>query len=660
MKNLILIAIITVFIAPVFTSCRFLDVDDYFNETLKEDSIFVNKRNFEKYLWGTASYFPEEGAIFGYNYTPGPMATDEGFVLFTTNEFRGMAYSLGAVTPSNMYGMDIWGTMYKIIRKANTMLARIDEVKDMTAIDKRSFMGYIHFTRAYAYYHILMQNGPVVLMGDDILEKNEDISYYDRQRATYNESVDYICSEFEKAAEFLPEEVPVNYFGRPTRGAALGLIARIKLQQASPLFNGKEAARKYFGTWKRKSDGVNYVSQNYNEKLWAEAAMASKRIIDMNLYSLFTVEKQLDTKPLPANVPTSPFPNGAGNIDPFRSYSFMFNGEALAARNPEFIWGRFSNSVLNYTRHSFPKANMGGWSGLCVPQKIIDAYYMADGRDINNSSSAYPYSETGFIGGADRKFSGYLLKGTAHNMYNNREMRFYASIGFSECFWPANSTSESSRKNQVITYYYDGNAGKATAGDNPVDFAVTGYVLKKYIHDDDAWAGTGAQRVDKSFPIIRYAEILLSYVEAINNLTQAYSLEDKEGNKYNITRNINDIKYYFNQVRYRAGLPGLTDAEAADPATVQKLIERERMIEFLFENRRYFDVRRWGIYEETEKELMMGMDTDATKTGYYTRVPINHSRARNRVVDRKLIFMPLNLYDLRKAPSLDQNPGWEN
>ena len=35
------------------------------------------------------------------------------------------------------------------------------------------------------------------------------------------------------------------------------------------------------------------------------------------------------------------------------------------------------------------------------------------------------------------------------------------------------------------------------------------------------------------------------------------------------------------------------------------------MIEFLHENRRYFDVRRWGIYEDTENELMMGMDTEA-------------------------------------------------
>lgn len=40
------------------------------------------------------------------------------------------------------------------------------------------------------------------------------------------------------------------------------------------------------------------------------------------------------------------------------------------------------------------------------------------------------------------------------------------------------------------------------------------------------------------------------------------------------------------------------------------IIVRERMIEFLHENRRFYDVRRWGIYLDTEKEPIVGMNTD--------------------------------------------------
>ncbi|HBX46979.1 RagB/SusD family nutrient uptake outer membrane protein [Limibacterium fermenti] len=647
---------------PLFQSCDFLDTDDYFfNETLQQDSIFSNKRNLEKYVWGTAAYFPDEGRIFGNNYTPGPFATDEGFTLFGTGEFHGMAFVLGEVKPNNLYGMDIWGGMYQIIRKSNTILARMDEAQDMTATDKRDLLGYVYFMRAYAYYHLLMQYGPAILLGDNVLENNEGPEYYNTHRATYDECIEYICGELEKAAQYLPVEVAINFFGRPTKGAAYGLISRLRLQAASPLYNGQSAARIYFGDWKRKTDGAQYISQTYDEKKWALAALAAKRVMDMGIYKLHTIEKQGDTPPLPANVPSAPFPDGAGGIDPFRSYSYMFNGESLGSQNKEFVWGRMSGNVLDYTRHSFPVAIMGGWNGMGVTQKVIDAYYMADGRDIGNSSLEYPYSEEGFMGGSDKTFSGYLLKNSINKMYVNREMRFYASIGFSECFWTASTTSETARKNIVVTYYKDGNGGKESNQGNVDNYPITGYVLRKYIHPDDAWAGEGAARIDKPFPIIRYAEILLSYAEALNNLTTSYTLTDTvSGNEYTFTRDVEEIRSAFNQVRFRAGLPGLTEAELASPETVQKLIERERMIEFLFENRRYYDVRRWGIYEETENEPFKGMDTDAGKESFYYRVHLNHSKARNRIVDKKLIFLPISLDEIRKVPDLDQNPGWED
>lgn len=123
------------------------------------------------------------------------------------------------------------------------------------------------------------------------------------------------------------------------------------------------------------------------------------------------------------------------------------------------MWGRISSNVRNYTRHAFPIDNLGGWNGMAIPQKIVDAYYMVDGRDINNSSEEYPYSEIGFSS-EKQSFSGYQLNNGVYNMYMNREMRFYASIGFSECFWPCLSTSESGRRNQTITYFKEGTPGK--------------------------------------------------------------------------------------------------------------------------------------------------------------------------------------------------------
>lgn len=639
LKHLIIVAFIALYCS--MSSCNYLNVDDYFMDTLGYDSIFQNKLNLQQYLWGTAAFFYDEGAIWGSTYTPGVVGSDEAFTMWDHDEYPGTQFVLGNINPDNLMSMNVWPQMYKIIRKNNLIFQRIDECKDLTTLEEREILGYAHFMRAYAYYHILMNFGPVVLIGDETLETNEKPEYYNRERATYDESVDYICDELELAAKYIPLTVSMGQFGLPTRGAAYGLIARLRLQQASPLFNGGAAAKTHFASWKRTVDGVDYVSQQYDEKKWAVAAAAAKRVIDMGVYELYTVKRDSTTMPLPKNVPSGDFPNGAGNIDPFKSYSDMFTGEALSQKNTEFVWGRISSNVRNYTRHAFPIDNLGGWNGMAIPQKIVDAYYMVDGRDINNSSEEYPYSEIGFSS-EKQSFSGYQLNNGVYNMYMNREMRFYASIGFSECFWPCLSTSESGRRNQTITYFKGGNSGKDRTNSDIRNYPITGYVIKKFIHKDDAWAGNDAETLEKPFPIIRYAEILLSYVEALNNLTGGHTITDAEGNSQTFTRDVNEMAKYFNMIRYRAGLPGLTSAELSSPDQMFDLIVRERMIEFLHENRRFYDVRRWGIYEEVDKEPIVGMDTESRKDGYYERTVVNHPIARNRKVERKMIWLPIS------------------
>ena len=657
LKHLIIVAFIALYCS--MSSCNYLNVDDYFMDTLGYDSIFQNKLNLQQYLWGTAAFFYDEGAIWGSTYTPGVVGSDEAFNMWDHDEYPGTQFVLGNINPDNLMSMNVWPQMYKIIRKTNLIFQRIDECKDLTTLEEREILGYAHFMRAYAYYHILMNFGPVVLIGDETLETNEKPEYYNRERATYDESVDYICDELELAAKYIPLTVSMGQFGRPTRGAAYGLIARLRLQQASPLFNGGAAAKTHFASWKRTVDGVDYVSQQYDEKKWAVAAAAAKRVIDMGVYELYTVKRDSTTIPLPKNVPSGDFPNGAGNIDPFKSYSDMFTGEALSQKNTEFVWGRISSNVRNYTRHAFPIDNLGGWNGMAIPQKIVDAYYMVDGRDINDSSEEYPYSEIGFSS-EKQSFSGYQLNNGVYNMYMNREMRFYASIGFSECFWPCLSTSESGRRNQTITYFKGGNSGKDRTNSDIRNYPITGYVIKKFIHKDDAWAGNDAETLEKPFPIIRYAEILLSYVEALNNLTGGHTITDAEGNSQTFTRDVNEMAKYFNMIRYRAGLPGLTSAELSSPDQMFDLIVRERMIEFLHENRRFYDVRRWGIYEEVDKEPIVGMDTESRKDGYYERTVVNHPIARNRKVERKMIWLPISRQEIRKVPKMDQNPGWDN
>ena len=651
------------------SSCKkYLTIDEYFDDEFNIDSAFANPRNIEAYMWGAAAMFPDESNTIRFGYTPGPMATDEGLNGLTgggsSNVYYGMDFATGRIS-SDFFGdsnpnLNQWGNYYKIIRKCNSILQNLDRPKGMTNADRLRIEGYTRFIRAYAYYNILVDYGPAILLGDEVVNTNEAIEYYDRPRATYDETMDYTCGEFEKAAVLLPREVSLLDFGRPARGAAFALVARLRLIHASPLFNGGPAANAYFGNWRRKTDNVHYVSQQYDESRWAVAAAAAKRVMDLGMYKLHTVVNDDKTPALPQGVTSDPnfygdYPNGAGGIDPLKSYSDIFTGEAVAGINKEIIWGRNTDYLVSAISQGSMPPSLGGWGRFCVTQKVVDAYLMDDGRTKEAASVDGYYSETGYTT-QPRNFSGYPLNSGVYKMYANREMRFYASIGFNEAVWQA--LSSTSVNNYTAKYYYQDADGRGGVSASSPNYPITGYVIKKYNHPMDAFQGTGARHIKKAYSIIRYAEILLSYAEALNNLTGSHTVKlgDQE---YMVSRNMEEIKGAFNLVRYRAGLPGLSANQLNSSTEVQKQIERERMVELLWENRRFYDVRRWGIYEETEREPIRGMNPDgATKETYYQRVIPGTSSFMSRVVSKKLVFVPIPRAELRRLPSLDQNPGY--
>ncbi len=671
-----------VFFSVILSSCNFLDVDKYFEDTFQQDSIFHSQKNAEGYLWHTPTLFPDPGAIWGYPWNPGQLASDEMTARWRTGQFPGMRFTVGEINERNLPGsMNIWYNMYKVVRRCNTMLQDVDKVTDMTTREKQLYKGYVHFIRGYAYYHLLMNWGPLLIIGDDVIASSESAEHYNLERATYDESVDYIVNELELAAQVIPTKLQqsLNFYERPTRGAALGLISRLRLYQASPLFNGGEAARRSFGTWKRKSDGAFYVNQTEDPTRWAVAAAAAKAVIEMDMYDLYVVEADnRNPYPLADNVPTDPFPNGAGGIDPYYSYSHMFNGEGVIQTNKEFIWAMNSSSVQEYTRHSFP-VYYGGWGSMSVPQRVIDSYLMMDGRTIHDSSDEYPYEpDLRELIGENKKLGSYELRDDVPKMYNNREARFYASIGFPGAFWAMNSASQDGNFNKKQFWFSkDDNSGITGAGNNIEDYCVSGYVPTKYIHPDDSWAnGKGDVKTafvtgPKPFPIIRYGEILLEYAEALNNVEGSVTVTvtgpDGVVKDYNITRDTEEIAKYFNMIRYRAGLPGVTNAQLASKEEFQNVLMNERQVELFNEGYRYFDTRRWGIYLDNDANTSnwRGLNVEKDRTnvnnneGFWDIVTINTQNVRDRIAKPSMVLLPLPHDELLKVPAMDQNPGWD-
>lgn len=649
-------AIIMLSFGLSFSACSdYLDVDDYFDEVLSLDSVFKRKEYLEQYITGAGALLPNEGDLWTSAWSPYQGASDENFSSWNDNRHAAIRLLLDEVTPlSDFYNN--YATWYKGIRKANLILERIGECEDISTIDLRDFMGRAYFLRACFYYKLVEAYGPVPIVPEETFIPDADVETMTIERASYTDCIDYICENFETAADYLLNtRASATEINLPTSGAALAFLARVRLIAASPWFNGNS----FYADWVR-SDGTHFIPQTYDVNKWALAAVAAKRVIydTGDKYRLYTAPRESNTIPLPANVSNANFPDGAGDVDPLRSYAYIFSGEVTASTNPELIYMcNYSHTVGDSPAWIATPPNLGGGNGLNITYNTIKAFRMIDGRDINDSSDEYPYPTNYWeeIGGSDKSFSGYTLRSATAKMFDNMEMRFYASVGFNHGYWEGSSYTgpTSSYKNQEITYYANGTAAPSTSF--PDDYNHTGFTCKKYIHyKEDNLRGVMKTKV---FPIIRYAEILLNYVEALNELEGSYT---DEATGHTVSRDLAEMVQYFNMIRYRAGLPGITESEASDRDNMRELIKRERRVEFFCEGKRYHDLRRWGDAMTAYNEPVTGMNINArsnNRQGFHTETVINNPLS-HRVFSYKMVFLPIPRSVISKNSKMVQNPNW--
>lgn len=161
-------------------------------------------------------------------------------------------------------------------------------------------------------------------------------------------------------------------------------------------------------------------------------------------------------------------------------------------------------------------------------------------------------------------------------------------------------------------------------------------------------------------PAIRYADILLMYAEALNELSGSYSIASWDGSEtYTVSRDVNEMKRGIRPVRCRAGIPDYTAADYADQNTLRKKIKRERMIEFLGEGKRYYDLRRWMDAPIEESKPVYGCNVLMTanqKDEFQQVVPIYNLPT---VFTEKMYFWPISTDELKRNRNLVQNPGWK-
>ena len=653
-----------------------LDADKYFKDRMTLEEVFTDLDYTEQWLNDAFSHLVGHNAdVASKGHTPFCFA-DDMYYGDREDQYR---YWKNGEYNENDFKQESWAECYQGIRQASIFIQNIDMNMEMTAEQRADYKAQARFVRAYYYWLLLRKYGPVPILPDEGLDYTLEYDELAIARSSYDECAEFIASEMQEAARDLPLTRSQLYVARPTRGAALATRAKALLYAASPINNPRPTDTERF-TDLVNFDGKHLISQEYDNSKWARAAAAALDVINLNQYELYVTGvtppegAQLGypatvTPPADGDFSEHNWPEGWKDIDPYASYRELFNGTVSATDNPELIFTRGQNQSSEgidvMVVHQLPRV-ANGWNTHGITQKQCDAYYMNDGTDC-------PGKDYELVGRGDgsKRLTGFVTKeeSDAHvypelgdkaegvsYQYVRREPRFYASVAYNGSTWYLLNETDPNRQNQQVFYY----RGAGNGYTNTMFWLRTGIGVMKFVHPKDTYTGGDLNLVTKKAePAIRYADILLMYAEALNEVEGNYDIPSWDGaTSYPISRDVNEIKRGVRPVRCRAGLPDYTSAEYGDQDALRAKLKRERQIELMGEGQRYYDLRRWKDAEVEESLPIYGCNTlmnAAQRELFHTPVevpslPTNFSR--------KMYFWPIQHSELKRNKLLTQNPGW--
>ena len=683
-KNIILIS---VFLGSgiLFSSCSdYLDSDKYFEDRITINKVFTSKQRSQQWLAYAFSFLKNENAdVVGKEKETNSFTfADDMYygdrdVNYDSKEWNELSYNTfmqGQYNEDNFN--QAWTMCYKGIYQASVFINNIDINTEMTDKERLDYKGQARFVRAYYYWLLLRRYGPVPIVPNEGIDYTQSYEQIAIPRNSYEEVVDYISNEMIQAAkEIQYTKRDGENCARPTKGACLATRALSLIYSASPLANGNNDT---YAKSLVDDKGKALLNSTYKEEKWAKAAAACKDVMELGVYDLYhasfnTTEAVGDPKTIvPADstciFAQNTWPKGWKDIDPFKSYRVLFSGDIAPEDNTELIFSRIdqnateiNHSMKSFARHSMPR-DFGGWNTHGLTQKMVDAYYMNDGsdcpgkdRELNGGNGTERL--TGFTTLQDYRQGKYKpLAANVSLQYANREPRFYASVGYNGSVWEYLSDPEPTHHNRQTFYY----RGSGNGYNNSQFYLRTGISVKKYVNQTDIPDREDYRNIkDKAEPAIRYADILLLYAEALNELEGTYSIASWDKNTtYTIQRNIEEIQKGIHPIRIRGGVPDYDAQIYSNKNLLRDKIKRERMIEFMGEGKRYFDLRRWKDAPKELNQQIYGCNImmDANhKSEFHQIIPINNLRM---TFSDRMYFWPIRHSELKHNSRLTQNPGW--
>lgn len=490
---------------------------------------------------------------------------------------------------------------YKTIRAVHKFMEVVENAHAEGAIDeakKDAYMGEALFLRACYYFANVRTHGgiPIVdkALDDEYTPGGENLGLY-YPRKTEKESWDWVLAQFDEAIRLLPVPKDGSKSLRANKYTAYAMKARAALWAASeskywnraPLNSSYEAVAKK----------LTYMEASYANGYYKQAIDAADAVINSGYYSLY------------GGVP-SDINAAIGNLnDLFQTFQFS---EGIFGRSYKTGDSETTNGTDKWVPNQFAVGYTGtGAANYAATLNLADEYDYYDAEDTRNHKSGKIQTlvngdEKDYLTDPQSQFTAAKVADYKH--YNSvqepfllKDARFQAWVMYPGCtfrgitvymeggmvkpdgsvsVYPNSTTdgkgNEGVEKNGVVYYPYGG------AGIN--NSAFMALLTDKNSNNRNSYCfsprkfldqNSANQYVQSPYYDIRYAEILLTYAEAV--------LESGQGDAAKAAKCLNDI-------RHRAGFKD-------DVALTIENILHEWKVEFAFENK-WSNVlyRRRGFY----------------------------------------------------------------
>lgn len=497
--------------------------------------------------------------------------------------------SRGDAFSSNSSGVqNHWQYLYELVHRANTVIRNVAGMPiSQQTIDRVT--GEARFLRAMAYFRMLNCWGGVPYY-DETCDINEEFAHLDTPRCTADELRGHILDDLTDAIRKLPVSWDVADLGRATKGAAYALRGKVYL------FNRQwdEAVADFEEIVYNKTNNYGYsLHPDYNDLF----RLYNGRHSDEMIFSIQSIDGNtagyaLDIVSYFGNKSTMRLIAG-NRIVPSTTLVDMYENPDGSQFDWDDVFPGFNAGDSQMRRRLMCVAIDQGSTEVTSTldsdtTKVMDAYRLRDPRLCLNVITPYSHY-LGTDAGSSPMDKQFVLADPTKGGAPMEAMAFIRnSEGWNSYFW----------RKWIPTGNLDGYWGEYT-------------------------------RTPYEFPLIRLGDVLLMLAEA-----------------YNESGAIDKAVIELNKVRERVGMPGL-DSGAAWLAVngkedMAERIRRERAFELAGEGQRYWDLKRWGLLEQSVKNA-----TDIFGDLMYTRT-----------YQERHQLWPIPLVEMERNLNLTQNPGW--